>query len=56
MPTIVPNRGDDGNRKSTPINWDKMKATCGHEDPIGYFAGTVCKKCANKSYKKAMGR
>ena len=33
-----------------------LKAKCGHEDPLGYFAGTVCRKCANKGYKKATGR
>ena len=31
-------------------------AKCGHEDPLGYFSGTVCGKCARKNHKKAMGR
>jgi len=34
----------------------KMVAKCGHEDPLGYMAGTVCGKCARKGHKKAMGR
>lgn len=34
----------------------KMVAKCGHEDSLGYFAGTVCGKCARKNHKKAMGR
>lgn len=34
----------------------KMLATCGHEDALGYFGNTVCKKCARKGHKKAMGR
>jgi len=34
----------------------KMTATCGHEDALGYFAGTVCGKCARKAHKKAMGK
>lgn len=34
----------------------KMTATCGHEDALGYFAGTVCKNCARKGHKKAMGK
>ena len=55
MPTVE-DRGGDDKRKGTPIQWDKMKATCGHEDPLGYFAGTVCGKCARKNHKKAMGR
>lgn len=33
-----------------------MKAKCGHEDMLGYFAGTVCGKCARKNQKKAMGK
>ena len=52
----VPDRGDDPSRKSTSPDWSKMKATCGHEDPMGYFGNTVCKSCARKGYKKAMGR
>ena len=54
--SIVEDRGGDDKRKGTPIQWDKMIAKCGHEDPLGYFAGTVCRKCANKGYKKATGR
>ena len=33
-----------------------MTAKCGHEDMLGYFAGTVCGKCARKGHKKAMGK
>lgn len=33
-----------------------LKATCGHEDMLGYFAGTVCRDCARKGHKKAMGK
>ena len=33
-----------------------MAAKCGHQDPLGYFAGTVCGKCARKNHKKAMGK
>lgn len=33
-----------------------LKAKCGHEDMLGYFAGTVCGKCARKAQKKAMGK
>ena len=52
----VVDRGDNPSRKSTPIQWDKMKAKCGHEDALGYFSGTVCGKCARKNQQKAMGR
>jgi hypothetical protein len=31
-----------------------LKATCGHEDALGYFAKTVCGKCAKKNHKKAV--
>jgi hypothetical protein len=54
--TNVTDRGDDASRKPTSPDWSKMKATCGHEDPLGYMAGTVCGKCARKNHKKAMGR
>ncbi len=33
-----------------------LKAKCGHEDMLGYFAGTVCRDCARKGHKKAMGK
>jgi hypothetical protein len=33
-----------------------LKAKCGHEDMLGYFAGTVCGNCARKAQKKAMGK
>jgi hypothetical protein len=54
--TSVPDMSGDANRKPTSPDWSKMKATCGHEDPMGYFAGTVCKSCARKGHSKAMGR
>jgi hypothetical protein len=34
----------------------KHLATCGHEDSLGYFAGTVCGKCSKAGHKKAMGK
>lgn len=34
----------------------KLKATCGHEDNLGYFANTVCAKCAKAGHKKAVGK
>jgi hypothetical protein len=33
-----------------------MKAACGHEDMLGYFANTVCGACARKNHKRAMGK
>jgi len=33
-------------------NWDEMKAKCGHNDPLGYFAGTVCNKCARRNHRQ----
>lgn len=33
-----------------------LKAKCGHEDALGYFSNTVCKNCARKAHKKAMGK
>lgn len=38
------------------IAWDEMVAKCGHEDPLGFIAGTVCDKCAREGHAKAMGR
>lgn len=32
-----------------------MKAKCGHQDALGYFANTVCGKCAKANHKKAVG-
>lgn len=49
----VPDRKDG--RDLTPAP-QSMTAKCGHEDSLGYFAGTVCGKCARKNHKKAMGR
>ena len=49
----VPDRKDG--RDLTPKE-KSMTAKCGHEDALGYFAGTVCGKCARKNHKKAMGR
>jgi hypothetical protein len=40
------------------VGFDKpieLKATCGHEDTLGYFANTVCRQCAKNGHKKAMG-
>ena len=34
----------------------KLKATCGHEDNLGYFANTVCGKCAKANHKKAVNK
>ena len=34
----------------------QYKASCGHEDMIGYFTNNVCGKCARKAHKKVMGR
>lgn len=53
---ITADRGGEPSRKPTSPDWSKMKATCGHEDPMGYFGNTVCKSCARKGQKKAMGR
>lgn len=33
-----------------------MKATCGHEDTLGYLSGTKCKNCVRKAHAKAVGR
>ena len=33
-----------------------MIAACGHEDILGYFAGTVCRPCADKGHAKATGK
>ena len=30
-----------------------LKAICGHEDALGYFAKKVCGKCAKAGHKKA---
>ena len=49
----VPDRKDRPNLNPPA---QKMTAKCGHEDALGYFAGTVCGKCARKNQKKAMGR
>ena len=50
----VPDRSQENRNIQAPQS--KMIAKCGHEDSLGYFAGTVCGKCARKSHKKAMGR
>jgi len=38
--------------------WDAVEqrhiATCGHEDSLGYFANTVCGKCAKRNHRKAV--
>jgi hypothetical protein len=33
-----------------------LYATCGHEDGLGYFAGTPCAKCTKAAHKKAVGK
>lgn len=52
MANTVPDRGG----RPVPKEEPKMIAKCGHEDSLGYFAGTVCGKCARKAHKKAMGK
>jgi PHP family Zn ribbon phosphoesterase len=53
MPNLNPEQfKNESSSKDSP----KMVAKCGHEDPLGYFAGTVCGKCARKNHKKAMGK
>ena len=47
---------DRTSNRSIPKEEPKMVAKCGHEDALGYFAGTVCGKCARKGHKKAMGK
>ena len=42
--------------RSKEVRQPSMVAKCGHEDSLGYFAGTVCKSCARKNHKKAMGK
>ena len=32
-----------------------MKATCGHDDMLGYLIGTPCHNCTVKAHKQAMG-
>lgn len=32
------------------------KAKCGHQDMLGYFAGTTCRKCADKGHRKVTGK
>jgi hypothetical protein len=49
MATPVPDRSKEPRQP-------QMIAKCGHEDALGYFAGTVCGKCARKNHKKAMGK
>jgi len=53
MSNEVPDRSQAGN--VTPME-DMMKAKCGHSDMLGYLANTVCRKCAVKNHKKAMGK
>lgn len=31
-----------------------QKAKCGHIDPLGYLAGTVCGKCARRNHRRAV--
>ena len=34
----------------------QLLAICGHEDSLGYFANTVCGKCARANHEKALGK
>lgn len=56
MAEQVPDRSQDPNRVHPIGDTSHMIAKCGHEDPMGYFTGTVCLKCAKRNHKKAMGR
>jgi len=40
--------------EATLGNMDSMIARCGHNDPLGYLAGTVCGKCARRNHRKAV--
>lgn len=31
----------------------ERRATCGHADDFGYFAGTVCGRCAKRNHRRA---
>ena len=55
MANEVPDRSQV-DRSTQPVDTSHMVAKCGHEDMLGYFAGTFCGKCAKKNHKKAMGR
>lgn len=35
---------------------DKMNATCGHHDMLGYFTNTPCDKCVREAHKRAVGK
>ena len=43
-------------RELTKDRGNTMKAKCGHDDALGYFAGTVCGKCAKANHAKAVGK
>jgi hypothetical protein len=55
MANEVPDRSQV-DRSVPSVDTSNMIAKCGHEDMLGYFAGTVCGKCVRKNHKKAMGR
>jgi hypothetical protein len=38
------------NNETTPRN-----AKCGHQDLLGYFANTYCRKCADAGHRKVTG-
>ena len=38
------------------LELDKMLATCGHDDLLGYFSNTPCRKCVDKAHAKAVGK
>lgn len=35
---------------------DGYRATCGHLDTFGYFARTVCRRCARRGHAEATGK
>ena len=46
----------DGVRVTVFNPLDPTPATCGHDDLMGFIAGTVCGECARANHRKAMGR
>lgn len=34
----------------------EFRAICGHRDTLGYFAGTVCARCARRGHAAATGK
>lgn len=54
MSNLVPDKSTESARR--PVVSPTMKATCGHEDALGYLTGNPCGKCVRKAYRKAMGK